>query len=126
MSNFSTCPVPSSTTRANPPTGAIATPNGIDARGSAIVRLMVKVAALITLIVALCLLLTHTIPLGATASVCGAVPTVTSASLARVTASNTDTVSASWFTTHSRALPVAGCCSAMFDDAAGVLAVLAR
>ena len=79
-------------------------------------RLTASVAALMTLIVALRLLATQTEPSGAMASVRGAVPTVTSASLARVSASNTLTESLSGFTTHRRGLaPLRGSRASAFD-----------
>ena len=67
-------------------------------------RVTASVEALITLTEALPLFVTHTAPPGAMASARGALPTATSASLACVTASNTETLSLSGFTTHSLAL----------------------
>ena len=101
-------------------------PKGCDPRGKARVRLTAKLVASTTLMLAPCLFVTHTMPFGATASVRGAAPTAISASFARVTASNTETVSLSWFTTHKRALPLAGCCSTRLDDTAGFCAVPGR
>ena len=63
----------------------------------------VRVDGLITLIDAACLFVTQSWPSGAMAIARGAAPTVTSASLASVTASNAVTLSLSWLTTHRRA-----------------------
>ena len=91
-----------------------------------IVRLSASVAGSITLRVALCLLATHSMPFGATAMVRGAVPTAISASLARVTESNTETVSLSWFTTHSRALAPLRSSTTMLVEAVGFCALSGR
>ncbi len=94
-------------------------PYGCDARGSAIVLLTASVAGSITLIVALCRLVTQIRPFGATAIERGAMPTLISPTLAWVTASNTVTESLSWFTTHSLALPVVRGSNASVEDAFG-------
>ena len=89
-------------------------------------RLTASVAALITLIDALRLFVTHTEPSGAIANVRGALPTATSASLARVTASNTDTESLSGLTTQRRALaPLRGSKASVLDRS-GFCAVSGR
>ena len=94
-------------------------PNGCDANGRLTVRVTASVDGLMTLSVALCLLVTQTSPLGAMASVRGAVPTVISASFARVTVSKTLTESLSWLTTHRRSLAAVRSSSAMLEDTAG-------
>ena len=124
--NLSTWPVASSATSAKPPLADITMPNGCEARGSAKVRLNASVVGLITLIVALCLFATHSMPSGATATVRGALPTVISACLTRVTASNTDTVSLSWFTTHRRAFAPLRGSRARLLDAVGLCALSGR
>src|SRR5690349_15315769 len=77
------------------------------------------------LIDAPCLLVTQILPSGATATVRGDAPTLTSASFALVEALNTLVVSLSWFTTHTR-LPPARVSYAMFADDAGRFAVSGR
>src|SRR5438477_12504007 len=103
--------------------GTIAMPNGCEARGSASVRLIASDAGSITLTEAACLLTTHNMPLLARAIERGAVPTVISRTLARVTASNTVTESLSWLTTHSRALPLVRGSYASVDEPVGRCAV---
>src|SRR5438105_15931530 len=101
-------------------------PNGCDARGSAIVRRTARLAPSMTLIDAPSLLVTHIAPSAARARLRGALPTATSPSLARVTASNTLTESLSWLTTHSRGLPLAGVSVSTLVDAVGRVAVSGR
>jgi hypothetical protein len=101
-------------------------PNGIDPRGSAMVWATARESGSITLMDALCLLTTQTLPLPATANVRGATPTAISPSRKRFTASNTLTESLSWLTTHKLALPLEGAWTAMLLDAVGGDAVGAR
>ena len=89
-------------------------------------RLTASVAGSITLSVPAALLATQTMPFGARASVRGALPTAISASLARVTVSNTVTESLSWLTTQTRGLPVARGSTRIFAEALGRLAVGGR
>jgi len=84
------------------------------------------VSALTTLIEAPALFTTQTAPSGAMASVRGALPTVTSASFARVTTSKTLTLSLSGLVTHSRVLPPWRGSSARFDDIAGLRVATGR
>ncbi len=101
-------------------------PNGCDANGRPSVRVTASVDGLMTLMVALCLLVTQISPFGAMARVRGAVPTVISASFALVTASKTLTESLSWLTTHRRSLAPARSSKAMLDDTAGRFAESGR
>ncbi len=126
MSSFRSCPDASSVTKAASPCGDIAIPNGCDARGSATVRRTARVAPSMTLIEAPSLLVTQIAPSCARARLRGALPTAISPSLARVIASNTLTESLSWFTTHSRAFPLAGVSTRRLLDAVGRLAVGGR
>ena len=95
-------------------------------RASAIVRVTARVAGFTMLIVALRLLVTHSIPLAASAMARGAVPTATSPSLARVTASNAVTLSLSALTTHRRGLPLAGVSTRTLVEAVGARGVAGR
>jgi hypothetical protein len=90
------------------------------------VRATASVAVSMTLTLPACLFATQTMPFGASASVRGPVPTATSASLARVTASNTVTESLSWLTTHKRLLPLVRRSTTMLVDADGLFAVVGR
>ena len=65
------------------------------------------------------LLTTHRRPYGATATERGAAPTAISASRADVTASNTLTLSLSWFTSQTRALAPARVSNATLAECAG-------
>ena len=73
------------------------------ADGSAIVRVTASVAALMTLTLAPCLLVTQTAPSGAIARLRGAAPTAISATRSRAVLSNTETLSLSALTTQTRA-----------------------
>ena len=106
--------------------GDIAMPKGRDPRGSATVPTTLLVAGSITLMESLRLFVTQTKPLAATAIERGAVPTGTSASLVRATASKTLTLSLSWLTTHSLGLPVAGVWETMLVEVLGLLVVAGR
>src|SRR3982751_1688538 len=78
------------------------------------------------LIVALRLLVTHSIPWAASARARGAVPTATSPSFARVTASNAVTLSLSALTIHRRGLPLAGVSTRTLVEAVGARGVAGR
>ena len=94
-SSFSTWPLASNETNAALPFGAKTTPKGIDARGSVMVCTTTRVDGLMTLMLALPLLVTQTLPSGAMATLRGEVPTEISASLVAITASKTLTLSLS-------------------------------
>jgi hypothetical protein len=81
-------------------------PNGCDANGRLMLRTTSRVLESMTLIVALCLLVTQTSPLGAIAKVRGAVAYRDLRDSRVRTRVDTLTESLSWFTTHSRSLPV--------------------
>src|SRR5688572_2722331 len=83
-----------------------------------------SVAGLITLIVPACLLATHTLPLGANASVRGPAPTAICASLVLFAASKSDTELLSWLTTQRRPPPFAS--NTMLLDMEGRFAVSGR
>ena len=91
-----------------------------------IVRVTVSVDGLITLRLPPCLATTQIMPFGARAIDRGAMPTATSPSFARVAASNTLTLSLSWFTTHSRGFAPGGFSTSRLPDAAGGFAVAGR
>ena len=104
----------------------MAIPNGREARGSAIVFTTALVAGSMTLMESLRWFVTQTRPLAATAMERGAVPTATSANLARVTASNALTLSLSWFTTQILGLPLAGVWRTILLEPLGLFAVAGR
>jgi hypothetical protein len=84
------------------------------------------VLALITLIDWLRLLTTHTVPLGATATVRGSVPTAISASLLREGRSKALTVFVSGLTTQARCAPPLRGSIAIEAEAVGIAAVSGR
>ena len=123
--SFSTAPVASSVTNAAVPAGSNTTPYGCDARGSEIVCTTLSELGSMMLIEALCLFVTQIRPFGATATVRGAVPTLTSAIFAFVAALKTLALSLSWFTTQTR-FPAARASHATLEDEFGCCAVSGR
>jgi len=82
VSKRSNWPPASSTTYAVFATGDITMPNGCEPRGSASVVTTLRFVGSITLMLAPCLLVTHSRPFGARAIERGAAPTATSPSFA--------------------------------------------
>src|SRR6185436_11300477 len=120
--SFKTWPVADKATKAALPAGSKTTPYGCEARGSGTVCTTVSDVGSIMLIVAAVLFVTQMRPLGATATLRGAVPTATSA---LVTALRTVAVSLSWLTTHRR-LPAARGSQATVLEPVGRFAVSGR
>ncbi len=105
------------------PVGSATMPNGCEANGRLIVRATARLVESMTLMDALCLLVTQTSPLARTASARGAVPTAIVANFPLLVALNALTELWSWFTTQKRSAPLGRSSKAMLLEIAGRFAV---